>query len=457
MPLPQALSLVPQAKLFLFNPIQEEKLLQRLARWAYSFSPLVYFDRSDYHAHLLDIRLVGISLELTGLNRLYGGEVNLLARIWDDLKRFSLNARCAVASTYNAAWALARYNTQTTFAPLVTTTTSQEKELLTLPIAALRLAPDEEASLNEVQINYVKDLVRIPSTQLLSRFGPQLSAKLAALFSDSIPPAAFCTNQPKQAQIILETPLENKQIIERHCHVLLNTILNKKVAPYCALSKLELSLGLLPNQHISELITLSVPSRQKTHLLSLIHLCLKNIKLGSAVEKITLTVKQETILASAETNFFAKTQDTASKGQQLLDILATSLSPQCIYRLQMRSSHFPERAINYESIASPQSFASGRIAKLLRPSLLFDRAKEIEAISLLPDYPPHLLTWNGARYKVTSALGPERLTAEWWATSATTATAGERDYFSLRLESGLWVWVYRENQTLRWFLQGVWA
>jgi protein ImuB len=95
-----------------------------------------------------------------------------------------------------------------------------------------------------------------------------------------------------------------------------------------------------------------------------------------------------------------------------------------------------------------------------RPSRLLPAPEPIDAIALLPDYPPVSFTWRGSRRRVIRADGPERVFGEWWKRDAELATV--RDYFQVEDEAGERYWIYRAGDgedaatgSHRWFLHGV--
>ena len=69
--------------------------MQRLARWAARWSPLVEVDGD------------GLRLDVTGVAHLFGGEAGLVRDVQRRFARLGLTARVAIAPTAAAAWALA--------------------------------------------------------------------------------------------------------------------------------------------------------------------------------------------------------------------------------------------------------------------------------------------------------------------------------------------------------------
>ena len=85
------------------------------------------------------------------------------------------------------------------------------------------------------------------------------------------------------------------------------------------------------------------------------------------------------------------------------------------------------------------------------------RPEPVEAVSLLPDYPPAQFRWRRVLHQVVRAEGPERLLGEWWRIDPPDGSeAGEappRDYFRVEDEDGRRYWLYRSAG--RWFLHGL--
>ena len=105
-PLADALSLLPGLK---SAPLDRQALAEghkALARFCQRFSPCVGLDGED-----------GLTLDIRGLPRLYGGEETILNSIKKALEALGLTAHLAIADTKGAAWALAHYGRSGTILP----------------------------------------------------------------------------------------------------------------------------------------------------------------------------------------------------------------------------------------------------------------------------------------------------------------------------------------------------
>ena len=119
-------------------------LLDRLARWASRWSPLVEVDGDD-----------GLRLDVTGVAHLFEGEAGLAADIELRFARLGLTARVVIAGTAGAAWGLARFG---------------PSSLDTLPVAALRLPPAATRTLERLGLKTIGALAGVPRRSLARRF-----------------------------------------------------------------------------------------------------------------------------------------------------------------------------------------------------------------------------------------------------------------------------------------------
>ena len=80
------------------NAEGDAALVQRLAKWAGRWSPLVEVDGTD-----------GLRLDVSGVAHLFGGELGLMHDVRRHFAAIGLTTRMAIAPTAAAAWALAHY------------------------------------------------------------------------------------------------------------------------------------------------------------------------------------------------------------------------------------------------------------------------------------------------------------------------------------------------------------
>ena len=115
------------------DPLGDAAALESLAFWARRWCPWTATDERGATAG------GGLILDTTGSAHLHGGEAAMLTDIATRLSLAGFTARPALAPTWGAAWALAR------FGP-VRAIWQTPTDLNPLPVAALRLSPTPRSS-----------------------------------------------------------------------------------------------------------------------------------------------------------------------------------------------------------------------------------------------------------------------------------------------------------------------
>ena len=109
-------------------------LVERLARWAGRWSPLVEVDGAD-----------GLRIDVTGAAHLFGGEAGLMSDVEQRFAGLGLTARVAIAPTAGAAWALARFASPAEVLLYPTMGSEAGRRLTARPLARRRPAPSSGA------------------------------------------------------------------------------------------------------------------------------------------------------------------------------------------------------------------------------------------------------------------------------------------------------------------------
>ncbi|TIU32238.1 MAG: DNA polymerase Y family protein, partial [Mesorhizobium sp.] len=107
------------------------------------------------------------------------GEAAMLSEMVERLGGSGLAARAAVADSWGAAHALARFGTRQT---LVVPPGEIAQAILPLPIAALRLPAVTIDSLRRLGFETIADLASTPRASLALRFGPEPGRRLDQAF-----------------------------------------------------------------------------------------------------------------------------------------------------------------------------------------------------------------------------------------------------------------------------------
>jgi len=600
------------------DPGRDRRSLEKLARWMMRFSPFVAVDRTfEDEGREPD----GLLLDLTGCDRLFGGERCLLGLMSAALTGLRLHHRIGVGPNIASAWAGAHYGGEVVTvvgeapplrsegapecchgwskvasgdraepvvtgekvgspegakasslessapsglqcsAPITTgarrtgarsaSARSQsrpslhpwqhssaplgqreaaEADLTTffspLPTASLRLPANVLHALEELGLETVADVLKLPRISLPSRFGRILLTRIDQAFGRT--PESFTpltVEPPLVLEHVLEGPTTNPEAIEIVTRELLRGLAQELARRESGVTRLCLQIDRVKEdcrgvEVAEEALTLSRPSRNAKHLWTLLRPRVERLHLGNGVERVALIAKRQRRVRHRQV-----TRDDSMPGRgaagsdeslsqaagELIDALVNRLGEDRVLRAMPRNSHLPERVEAYEKIvdedkgadrasdrgdllaASHQSTKHRSLARSAlfwstspRPSVLLDPPQHIEAIAVVPDRPPSRITWNGEDHLMIRGIGPERLNEEWWKVARATemsssrcssetavlptnrrvvsrtiapapASTVYRDYYRIQDKAGRWLWVFKESESGRWFVHGVWA
>jgi len=445
------------------DPEGDQRALRALAEWAGRFSPAVATDGAD-----------GLLMDITGCERLFRGERRLVNRVAAALANLGFTARVASASAYGCAWGVARYGRRkTSLVPCG----KERAALANLPVAALRLEQEIAEALLEVGVERVGELLDLPRSMIPARFGSETLLRIDQALGEAIEVIeALRPAGPVEAARLFDGPVRDAGVVERRTRALLDEICAALLARESGAGRLEIRLKRAGLEDALLDASLSRASREARHLWGLLAPKFERVHLGHGVEEITLRAQRIERLPHRQSERWVSNMNRGGAGigaherravGELLDGLAARLGRERVLRLEPASSHLPERATRLRPLDDASVFFGARrrveesaIASQERPTILLERAERAEAVSIAPDGPPVRLRWRGDERIIHAAIGPERLAPAWWWSGDERAGAtrtGTRDYFRVCDEGGRWLWVFREIETGRWFVHGLWA
>jgi protein ImuB len=446
MPAAQAAALIPGLRLQDADPQADHAALERLALWVSErYAPIVGVDPPE-----------GLVIDTTGADHLLGGEAALLDDLVGRLKLASIAARAAVADSWGAAHALARWLADPTF---VAPPGAAAALLAPLPVAALRLPAEIVAGLRVLGIERIGELAAQPRAPLALRFGPEVGRRLdQALGRLAEPITPVRPAELVEVHRAFAEPIGAAETIARHIAQLgarLCAVLERRGL---GARRLDLSFTLVDAGTVAIRLGVSRPSQDHRHLTRLLCERIETIDPGFGVERMRLSAPLTEPTPRRQT-VSGLVGEPARDLSELIDTLANRLGARRVYRVQPVQSDVPERAVRRidplatdDDAAWPESWP--------RPVRLLESPERIETVALLPDHPPETFTWRGVRRRVRRADGPERVFGEWWTRDAETRAV--RDYFQVEDEAGGRYWIYRagdgedpDTGSQRWFLHGV--
>jgi protein ImuB len=492
MSLPHARAMHPSLVCVDADAAAEAQTLEDIADWCRRFTPLAALDAPD-----------GVMLDVSGAAHLFGGEAKLLAEIETRLEAQGFGARAALASTPEAAWALARYGALRLLPPDL-----DEKErarrLADLPLAALRLDAATIADLAQAGLRRIGDIMLRPRAAIAARCGGFIHARLDGLLGRAKTPISPRFEAPPYlAERRFLEGVVRREDIEASILSLARDLAELLARHGEGARRLDLSLFRVDGVVRHFEVGASRPLRE-AH--SIARLFAERIEAASAsrdddaldagygfdvIRLAALAVERR----DPEQTGWSDQSDAADLAD-LIDRLGARLGVRRVVRLGFNAAHAPEFAVVATPAAdrlglskpetpraklrgarsgrrksAPASFPlppaavfgeeEAALVKALpsRPIRLLQRPELIDAIAGVPDGPPLRFRWRKVMHEVAALEGPERIAPEWWRFAAGLS----RDYFRAEDTEGQRFWLFREGLFVheparpRWFMHGLFA
>ena len=403
------------------DPAGDARLVERLAKWAGRWSPLVEVDGD------------GLRLDVSGVAHLFGGEAGLVRDVQARFARARLTARAAIAPTAAAAWALAHYS------PCICD--EVEPSLSPLPVAALRLDPDTVRTLERLGLKTIGALTDIPRLALARRFrgGDDVVEKLdRALGNKAEPLTAAPADPPPRSLLRLEEPATHPEAPGQALERLIPGLVTQLQERHLGARRLSLHGFRVDGSVATATVATTIPSRDPAHLKRLLADKAAALDPAFGFDAFILIADWTEELGAAQESLVEETSGERELAR-LVDRLTVKLGF-AVQRPQPLESHLPERASSWVSALAKTKTIE--LPTLKRPHRLLDRPEAIDVIYATPEGMPRRFIWRRAVHDIANVEGPERIAPEWWRQPS---TARLRDYYQVEDSRGRRYWIYREG------------
>ena len=473
------------------NPAEERLLLERVCDWCARYTPLAGLDRPD-----------GVTLDISGVAHLFGGEAGLVEDCRGRLGGQGIASSAGVAGNPRAAWALARFSTQT-IAPDDPSDKAFAKLFHDLPLAALGLDPETVADMARAGLRRIGDVALRPRAPITARFGPMAVARLDELrglarvsIAPRFPPPDFV------AERRFASPIATIEAIELSLRRLAGDLVVLLERQAKGARRVELSLYRVDGAVRRVAVGASRPMNEARAIVRLFAEKLASpeedpIDAGFGVDLMRLACLTAEPLAPSQAEIErAHEAERARALADLVDRLSARLGARAVTRRDLVEAHLPELAEgsapaifgdtrrrgdasrscedpwattrgdeatqgSWSALRSPGSLRSARNEDSngapARPLRLFVRPEPIETLAEVPDGPPLRFRWRRVLHDVAAIEGPERIAPPWWRRDG----GPTRDYFRAEDSEGRRFWLYREGlwgretSRAKWFMHGV--
>lgn len=417
-------------------------VLQRLCLHAQTFTSFVSIEPPN-----------ALLLEIRGSLTLFGPLEHLHASLDAGWRRLALTARSATAPSTVAALWLARAGDAASGPVIVEEFSTLSGQLASLPIACTGWHAEHLQTLRSMGVTRVGELLRLPRAGIARRLGTATVQDLdMALGRHPAPRRAFAPRERFRERCDFEAEVEHAAYLEKALEPLIARcaqFLRERQAGVQALclklrhragppTRIRLGLASVTSEHrrltdvfVQKLegLALSAPVRG----MELISGCLQPLSAGSLDA------------------FSGMAGAGAGQGRdsmpQLVERLRARLGDEAVYGVRSIPEHRPEAAWRRVHDLYFVSRVSRGIAQgtsepdMPRPVWL------LEEPALLPQQPAQPLKDGWILEQ-----GPERIESGWW-----DGRGVARDYYIARYTRGARLWVFRERQSKRWYLHGMFA
>ena len=470
------------------DPDGDAALMERLARWAGRWSPMVEVDGD------------GLRLDLSGVAHLFGGEVGLIEDVWTRFAAIGFTARTAIAPTAGAAWALTHFSpsprrgegdsaklsgVRGVLHPRISR--SPLEQLSQLHVAALRLDPDTVRTLERLGLKTIGALLDVPRLALARRFrGAEdvVDALDRMLGRKAEPLTAAPTEAAPRSALRLEEPATHPQAASQALERLIPELVRQLQERHLGARRLSLHGFRVDGSVALASVATTIPSRDAKHLQRLLADKAAALDPEFGFDAFALTADWTESLRAAQESLVEEPSGEREVAR-LVDRLTVKLGTRAVRRPHAQESHLPERAsgwvaavqsspsllgegdrsksgggvwrrpLHHASHGPPPRASSGRH----KPQRLLDRPEAIDVIYATPEGMPRRFVWRRAVHDIARAEGPERIAPEWWRQPS---SARLRDYYRVEDSTGRRYWIYREGLfgdgrggTPSWFIHGL--
>ncbi len=339
--LAEACAIDPQLKYFDSDPQGDRKAIEKIATWSQCLSPTVHIEDSDC-----------LLVDITGCQRLFAGEENIINRALAGLNRHGYSVRAAIADTPGAAWALAHA------APDLATISPPEhlaSSLARLPLWSLRIPSATVDKLNAVGVDSIEALLHMPRSALAARFGDLLLRRLDQTLGAV--PELLTAYQPTplvQATATFTAPTDRLDLILQAIDYCLATFCHQLHTKMAGVRSIYITFRLTPKivNHKNEnpatqtiALELSRPTRDNNRLRTLLNVRIENLGIRSKIESVKLWASSFENLDSTQQSWFDVTDATERDAlAELIDRLTVNLPEKSVGITYNLKTYQPESA-----------------------------------------------------------------------------------------------------------------
>jgi len=404
----------------------------------------LFADFADWHSYaspivavLPDMGAFGdLALDITGASHLFGGERAMLDMVVGRLEKLHIEASGAIAASIGAAWALAQHRPGTILGAETGMALGMDMDLgldldaalADLPVSALRLLPEQEATLRHLGLKRIGQLYPHSRQALQARLGASLLMRLdqaRGLIAENLKPRLPAPERFVERRFA--EPLGLLDSVMEAMRELAGALCADLETEGMGAQAFHLLVYRVDHKVMCLSVRAALTTREAAHLARLfVHRTERlagEFDAGFGIDMIRLGATEVSRLEAAQAGAFDGDGGQADL-VRLQDRMTSRLGEAAIARSLAMGSHLPERASRLQPVSRSAEAPTAAIAAgKRRPLRLLPNPEPIRVTAEVPDGPPADMTWRRVTYRFVKAAGPERLGEEWWLTRRPLTTA----------------------------------
>jgi protein ImuB len=432
---------------------------------------------------------VGASgFDAVGGERALAGTLLRAARRWHPRPRVGVAGSCVAARA--ATWAGASFQQGASDRGLVHVVApgTDAAYLAPAPLALVPMDEEVRAALQALGLRTVGALAALGAEDVERRWGEVgLRAWRLARADDARRPVLARVETQPAVEVTLSSPAMTTEPVLFLVRAALDRLVQELVANGRAAAAVAITLtlddarGALGHQPAHTVTREARPARPLARVLPLFERCralLDDWTLGAPVIGVRVAIAASAPLSGEQGDLLSTSWHDLGAADAALERLRAELGVGAIVRAEAQDTHRPERAGVWRELSAEarpterrvgrsvdqpvgRSSASPSAEVMERPALSLSLPAPSPATpsarrALDPPEPievvcdgevPRAVTWRGHRIPITRALGPERLSGDWW------DDGYRRDYWRCESQAGDFM-VFFDRAEERWVLQG---
>ncbi len=413
MTLAAAWSRFPALDVYERDAEREQRTLRRLAAWAGRFTPTVCIEEQ------------ALLLEVRGSLSLFQGAAALRGAVQAGIHRLGFDARIALAPTPRAASWLANAGRDVH----VDRIEALPGVLGELPLSMTGFDAELLDKFHGIGARRLRDLMRLPRDGFARRYGFKVLRELDQALGRA-PDVRRPLPPPKTffSRIDLLYEISDTDRLRQPMQQLLRELDDYLRATQQGVSRLHWRFLHRDGSHTEMLSGFAQATRDAARIRDLVEQKLETLALPAPALEVHLQARDPVPLAGRDRTLFVEQRVEDDDWLQLVERLRARLGAEAVTGIDAHADHRPERAWKFTT----PGFAQARTVTGHRPHWLLAKPQPLKTRGL------------------EMLQGPERIETGWW-------DGGDvkRDYHVARDAQGRRLWVFRDVNTGRWWLHGI--